>query len=641
MNPNRTKSSNIRKSLHTLLLGLLLIFISGNTFSQPVCDAHFQFYTGPNNPDSLHFYPQNPVNNLATYLWTFGDGTTSNNISPWHNYASPGAYYVCLTVTLSNGMSCNWCDSIHIVNQPPPPPPACNAHFQFYRNHHNSDSLHFFAAGPSNTTATYLWSFGDGTTSNGNNPWHLFPGNGTYWVCLTITLANGNTCTWCDSVHVFNPPPPPPPICNAHFQFYRNPHNTDSLHFYPNGISTNVATYAWSFGDGTTSTNMSPWHLYANTGTYWVCLTVTLPNGTTCNWCDSIHVMNPPPPPPPVCNAHFQFNSNNHNPDSVHFFPQGPATNLATYLWSFGDGTTSTNVSPWHLYANAGAYWVCLTVTLPNGTTCNWCDSIHVMNPPPPPPPVCNAHFQFYSNNHNPDSVHFYPQNPSTNLATYLWSFGDGTTSTNLSPWHVYANAGAYWVCLTITLSNGTTCTWCDSIHIMNPPPPPACNAQFQFYPNPHNSDSIHYYPAMNAAISYLWSFGDGTTSTAHDPWHYYPISGTYFTCLTATDLNGNTCTWCDSVHARIARPGLTALQKAEINIYPNPVNSILTISTSDIGDAEFEIYDLTGKRVYQINIQGNTLNTVNTSQLHEGLYYYFIRSEGANISQGKIIIVH
>src|SRR5260221_14567491 len=120
------------------------------------------------------------------------------------------------------------------------------------------------------------------------------------------------------------------------------------------------------------------------------------------------------------------------------------------YLWTFGDGTTSTLATPWHFYSAPGTYYVCLTVSLtPNGGTCTntWCDSVHVTLPPPP---VCNAQFSHYSGN-NPDSIHFYSTMTSTGT-TYLWTFGDGTASTLATPWHFYSASGTYYVCLTVSL---------------------------------------------------------------------------------------------------------------------------------------------------------------------------------------------
>jgi len=109
-----------------------------------------------------------------------------------------------------------------------------------------------------------------------------------------------------------------------------------------------------------------------------------------------------------------------------------------TYLWDFGDGITSTLEEPGsHAYAAVGTY----TVTL---TACNvaGCDDFNmqvVVNPYP------EASFTFVA-----DMLEVTFTNTSLYGDTFLWDFGDGITSTEMSPVHVYADAGTYHVTLTV-----------------------------------------------------------------------------------------------------------------------------------------------------------------------------------------------
>ncbi len=426
------------------------------------------------------------------------------------------------------------------------------------------------------------------------------------------------------------------PVCNAHFQHYSNPHNLDSIHFYP-ASNGSTAHYYWTFGDGSSSILQAPWHYYSGPAKYYVCLTVTdTTSGGTCTdtWCDSVHVVSPTPP---VCNAHFSHYSNPHNSDSVHFYP---ATNGSTarYYWTFGDGTSSHLQAPWHLYAQSGKYYVCLTVTdTTSGGTCTdtWCDSVHVTAPTPP---TCNAHFQHYSNPHNSDSVHFYPAtNGST--AHYYWTFGDGSSSTLQAPWHYYSGPGKYYVCLTVTdTTSGGTCTdtWCDSVHVTGPTPP-VCNAHFSHYSNPHNSDSVHFYPASNGSTAhYYWTFGDGGFSTVHAPWHYYSSAGTYYVCLTVTDTtSAGTCTdtWCDSVHVAGPVP--------PVQIYPNPVINFISVFVQNNGSpVSFNIYDDKGRLVYYKDNVCDGGFSIDADGMSSGFYLYQVHDGSQVIATGKLMVV-
>ena len=172
--------------------------------------------------------------------------------------------------------------------------------------------------------------------------------------------------------------PHPSIACNAHFLHFR-----DSV---VNGVQfinipgSGAATYAWDFGDGSSSTDRNPAHAYADTGFYYVCLTVTdtIHGGCTDTHCDSIHLFTPPP----FCNARF-FTRRDSVPNEVRFYSahrfQGP-NSTATYSWDFGDGSGSTDRHPVHEYATPGKYLVCLTVNNTNAhgsCSATHCDSVN------------------------------------------------------------------------------------------------------------------------------------------------------------------------------------------------------------------------------------------------------------------------
>jgi hypothetical protein len=169
-----------------------------------------------------------------------------------------------------------------------------------------------------------------------------------------------------------------PQPCNAHFNSHRDS-IVNGIQF-SNAPGSGAATFAWDFGDGSTSTSSNPSHTYAAEGTYYVCLTVTdtVGGGCTSTNCDSVHVFTPAP----HCNAHF-FNLRDTITNGIRYF-SGNNSQGATYAWDFGDGSTSSNEDPSHVYANAGTYYVCLTVSNTNaGGTCtdSYCDSVHVFTP--------------------------------------------------------------------------------------------------------------------------------------------------------------------------------------------------------------------------------------------------------------------
>ncbi len=254
-----------------------------------------------------------------------------------------------------------------------------------------------------------------------------------------------------------NPHHPMP--CNAHFSQHRDTVSNGIV--FNNAPGSGAATYAWDFGDGSTSTSANPAHAYAASGTYYVCFTVTDTVGGGCSntSCDSVRVFTPAP----HCKAKF-----NHwldtVPNGVRFRSHGNSFG-ATYAWDFGDGSTSSTANPNHAYATAGTYYVCLTVSNTNaGGTCSdtRCDSVHAFTPAP----RCNAHYEA-SQDTVANGVRFESEHNSWG-GTYAWDFGDGSTSSDPKPNHTYAAAGTYWVCLIVSNSNaGGSCadTVCDSVN--------------------------------------------------------------------------------------------------------------------------------------------------------------------------------
>jgi hypothetical protein len=67
-----------------------------------------------------------------------------------------------------------------------------------------------------------------------------------------------------------------------------------------------------------------------------------------------------------------------------------------------------------------------------------------------------------------------------TGAASYFWTFGDNSTSSNNDPWHLYGAPGVYYVCLTVIPMSGDTCTHCDSVHVGG-------MIHYHVYPNPSN----------------------------------------------------------------------------------------------------------------------------------------------------------
>lgn len=150
----------------------------------------------------------------------------------------------------------------------------------------------------------------------------------------------------------------------------------------------------------------------------------------------------------------------------------GSGTQIVSWLWKFGDGTSSTEQNPLHHYANPGNYLVCLTVTGYDGEECcvsEICMDISVEECQED----CNVDPDF---NWDLDecenclhNFHGFTHFTNREVIAWIWDFGDGNTALGQNPSHVYANPGVYMVCLTVIARNYADDQQCCVFKICHP----------------------------------------------------------------------------------------------------------------------------------------------------------------------------
>lgn len=165
-------------------------------------------------------------------------------------------------------------------------------------------------------------------------------------------------------------------------------------------------------------------------------------------------------PPTAVASANVTSGT---TPLTVNFSSAGssdPDGSIVAYNWNFGDGTAnSSSANPSHVYNSAGTFTATLTVTDNSGLTGTSSVSITASQPASNQAPVAVAGANVTSGS-APLTVNFSSQgsyDPDGTIANYSWNFGDGTSSNQANPSHVYNNAGNYTATLTVTDNGGAT----------------------------------------------------------------------------------------------------------------------------------------------------------------------------------------
>jgi len=223
------------------------------------------------------------------------------------------------------------------------------------------------------------------------------------------------------------------------------------------------------------------------------------------------------------------------NKRTVAFTAAGTDTDgtIASYLWNFGDGTTSNLANPQHVFATAGGQTVTLTVTDNEGATGVISKVVTTVANASPA-----AGFTF---DVNKLTVAFTSTSTDSDgsIASYLWSFGDGDTSTAANPTHSFATAAPYDVKLTVTDNEGATS---EIVKTVTTTANAAPTAAFGFTVSDLTVAFASTSTDSDGTVkSYLWTFGDGATSTLAAPSHDYAVAGTYQVTLKVTDDDGGT----------------------------------------------------------------------------------------------------
>ncbi len=467
--------------------------------------ADFSF-TNPNDckpPTTIRFNNKSTGTGQLTYLWRFGDGSTSTQTNPSHNYVSSGEYTV--TLVTSNNQGC--IDSV--VKQNSISVGNVKADFQAPDSVCAGQSFQLTNLSTP-TPQSVQWNFGDGSNSTELNPVKKYTTPGTYTIQLT---GNFGACTDIIKKTIKVLPGP-----KSNFTATNNVGCNVPLSVLFTQTATNAVSYKWLFGDGTTSTEASPTHVYTSANASFD-VTLIVFNASGCPDTlkkpgfvkiskPTITLNNTPAKGcvPFTYKPNYTINS---------LFP------ITSVKWDFGDGNTSNDLNPTHIYADTGSYTVKLIYTGANCTdTVTFPNAVQV-GMKPAADFIANPTLTCAYN------AVFFTDKSTGPINEWLWQFGDGDTSSKQHPSHAYSNVGDFNVTLIVShYGCRDTLKKLKYVHILPPISKFSVSYQCTFpYVRRFQDRSI-------GAKTWLWDFGDGQTSTEQNPQHTYNTPGTYTVSL-------------------------------------------------------------------------------------------------------------
>lgn len=363
-------------------------------------------------------------------------------------------------------------------------------------------------------------------------------------------------------------------------------------------------TYKWSFGDGSrdtiTSTN-SLSHTFTAIGDYRVRLIAV--DSSTCNVSDTAYVNIKVRTYKGVldftakkignCQAtDYEFNNISYVDPALRNFT------ATSFRWNFGDGTISVVAGLGkitHSFPRPGRYVVTLSLI-----DTNFCNAPDVLTKVIRVASNVKAVVATAATGCAPYNAVI--QNRTDGGEKFFWSFGDGTTSTEESPFfiHHYPTPGSYTIRLTVIDSN--TCNIIDStsfnITVFEGP-----TAAFTFTPNPPQENTpVTFINNSVDAVRYEWNFGDDeklSTESLEPVEHTYNRPGPVIAQLIAVNIKGCPDTAKVTLVARVA-----PLLDVPNAFTPNGdgINDKVFVRGFGITKMTWRIYNRWGQVVFQTN---------------------------------------
>ncbi len=468
-------------------------------------------------PSTVRF--KNASANAVAYKWYFGDGDSSMEYSPSHTYTIEGQFSPMLVAFNANGCS----DTVRKEGLILLGPPVVNAFVGFP----TSGCIPFdvkpqLVISTPEPVASYAWDFGDGTTASEENPVHTYTKFGKYNITVTLKTVSGCTKTTfienavtAGKLSVPDFTADKTVVCgNEPVQFTGN-------------ASNHVTTWQWNLID-TIEKIQSPLFKFKKTGYKTITLSANY-NGCVTKVSKPNYIL----VKPPISAKNIIYDCYNRLQVAFKDTSQQPLT----WLWNFGDGTTSANQNPpLHSYAASGQYLVTLTAA---NAGCTNTDSTYISVSNEKPVFTYAPADGYVCRN---GIIDIGVTNPSY-IKDYSWDLGDGVnifSDTNIL--HAYSANGTYFPSLIVKYTTGCIDTVFSPVPVkvagpsaaFLPVKPFSCAKDTVIFTDNSTTDGVH------DIIKREWEFGDAVSAIFIMPpyAHAYNEPGTFSAKITVTDNN-------------------------------------------------------------------------------------------------------
>lgn len=458
---------------------------------------------------------------ITKWIWDYGDGSKADTLTaaPFkHTYADNGLFDVYLKVIDNIG-----CYDTLINNRAVEiTKPVAG----FYADTLSCSGYNTrFVDTSSGVSLLYNWYFGDGTVSSDPQPTHVYAKEGSYDVKLVLHDKYGCTDSVLKPKYVLVANPV------ADFSISDSSFLCPPVMINPTNNSRNYDSLTWYFGDGSVSVEATPVHYYTLADTYPLSLIVKGYGNCYDTLTKTIIVKGP--------SAKLSY-SPLAGCDTLSVSFKAPGKNIIQYVWDFGDGgiqiTTDSLVN--YTYSKPGKLLPKIVIEDSAGckVTIFTNDSVTISG--------VNALYSAGFNVHTCDSLLYEFRDSSIvyfdEIASYKWKFGDGDSSIQANPSHMYYTSRQYNTSLQVTTVNGCTSSYKLPVNIFidttnqifaNIPDSACVNAPVSLSAGTYNTSA--------GSMTWQWNFGNGAAAFSKDTVYSYSAASTYNAFVVGTNAAG------------------------------------------------------------------------------------------------------
>ncbi|HET9823991.1 MAG TPA: hypothetical protein VFP87_01590, partial [Chitinophagaceae bacterium] len=420
---------------------------------------------------------------------------------------------------------------------------TCSADFEKLAATNGNILTGDFIALPSDSTGKkpeqICWKFGDGhdtcikydpTIVSNYFVSHTYDRTGVYYACVIIHYQGGCQADKCRYIQIGDAD-----SCSVKFETLNSTSNILGKYFIAQPwepLGKKPVLVCWDFGDShdtciqystTYSDRYATFHLYAQPGSYNVCVTVQFDGGCESHYCSMVQAAD-------SCTADFEAGLITSTPLARHFsaIPWNSQNKKPVYIcWNFGDqhdtciqysntGTGSYDV--YHNYRERGLYEVCVRIVYDGGCEAKKCKAIQLGEPD-----SCSAGFEVISANSDSLRKYFVAKpwnNHDKKPISICWNFGDyhdtcfqysTTYPGSYATSHTYLHNGIYNVCVKIQYDGGCVSYYCHEVQVGQRD---SCSVSFETLTQTNNSLGKYFVPKLwnssnKKPVLICWDFGD------------------------------------------------------------------------------------------------------------------------------------